>query len=119
MGCQKQIVDGIQSAGADYLLAVKDNQPTLNVEVSTIFEHCRRAPTAFGVDFHETRETGHGRIEVRRCWTTDMVESLSQLGDWHGLRSLVMIESERTVAGETSTEPLHQFPQGPLGQGRT
>ena len=107
MGCQKQIVDGIQSAGADYLLAVKDNQPTLNVEVSTIFEHCRRTPTAFSVDFHETRETGHGRTEVRRCWTTDMVESLSQLGEWHGLRSLVMIEAERTVAGQTSTERRH------------
>jgi predicted transposase YbfD/YdcC len=107
MGCQKQIVDGIQSAGADYLLAVKDNQPTLHVEVSTIFEHCRRTPTAFSVDFHETRETGHGRTEVRRCWTTDMVESLSQLGEWHGLRSLVMIEAERTVAGQTSTERRH------------
>jgi len=107
MGCQKQIVDGIQGADADYLLAVKDNQPTLHVEVSTIFEHCRRAPTAFSVDFHETRETGHGRTEVRRCWTTDMVESLSQLDDWHGLRSLVMIESERTVAGQTSTECRH------------
>jgi predicted transposase YbfD/YdcC len=107
MGCQKQIVDGIQSAGADYLLAVKDNQPTLNAEVSTIFEHCRRTPTAFSVDYHETRETGHGRTEVRRCWTTDMAESLSKLGDWHGLQSLVMIESERTVAGQTSTERRH------------
>lgn len=107
MGCQKQIVDGIQSADADYLLAVKDNQPTLNAEVSTILEHCRRTPTAFSVDYHETRETGHGRTEVRRCWTTDMVESLSQLEEWHGLRSLVMIESERTVAGQTSTERRH------------
>jgi predicted transposase YbfD/YdcC len=104
MGCQKQIVEGIRRAGADYLLAVKDNQPTLNVEVSTILDHCRRAPAAFGVDFHETRETGHGRTEVRRCWTTDMVESLSQSGEWHGLRSLVMLEAERTVAGHISTE---------------
>jgi predicted transposase YbfD/YdcC len=104
MGCQKQIAEDIRRAGAEYLLAVKDNQPTLSVEVRTIFEHCRREPTAFSVDFHETRETGHGRAEVRRCWTTDMVESLSHLGDWHGVRSLAMIESERTVAGQTSIE---------------
>jgi predicted transposase YbfD/YdcC len=104
MGCQKQIGSDIQEAGADYLPAVKDNQPTLNAEVTAIFEHCRREPTAFGVDFHETRNTGHGRTEIRRCWTTDMVESLSQHGEWKGLQSLVMIEAERTVDGKTSTE---------------
>ena len=36
-----------------------------------------------------------------------MLESLSQQGDWPGLHSLVMIESERTVAGTTSTERRH------------
>ena len=30
MGCQKHIAENIQGAGADYLLAVKDNQPTLD-----------------------------------------------------------------------------------------
>jgi len=34
MGCQKQIAADIQESGADYLLAVKDNQPTLNAEVT-------------------------------------------------------------------------------------
>ena len=104
MGCQKQISADVQSAGADYLLAVNDNQPTLNAEVMAIFEHCRRDVTAFGLDFHETRNTGHGRTELRRCWTTEMVESLSHLREWSGLRSLAMIEAERTVAGKTSTE---------------
>ena len=36
-----------------------------------------------------------------------MVESLSQLQEWQGLRSLVMIESVRTVGGTTSTERRH------------
>lgn len=109
MGCQKQIAKDIQSAGADYLLAVKDNQPTLNVEVATIFDHCRRDPKAFGVDFHETRERGHGRTEIRRCWTTDMVESLSQRADWEGLSSLVMIEAERTMAGGATSTDCRYF----------
>jgi predicted transposase YbfD/YdcC len=107
MGCQKQIAAEIQGRGADYLLAVKDNQPTLSAEIAMILEHCRRDAPAYGADFHETRNTGHGRSEIRRCWTTDMVESLSQQGDWPGLRSLVMIESDRTVAGTTSTERRH------------
>jgi len=104
MGCQKQIGADIRDAGADYLLAVKDNQPTLNAEVTAIFERCRREPAMFGMDFHETRNTGHGRTEIRRCWTTDMVEGLSQHSDWRGLESLVMIEAERTVTGKTSIE---------------
>lgn len=104
MGCQKDIAKDIQRADADYLLAVKDNQPTLNAEVTTIFEHCRCDAAIFGVDFEETHDKGHGRTEIRRCWTTDMVESLSQRAEWNGLSSLVMIESERTVGGATSKE---------------
>jgi predicted transposase YbfD/YdcC len=104
MGCQKQITADIQDADADYLLAVKENQPTLSAEVTTIFEHCRRDPTGFDVDFYETRDVGHGRTEVRRCWTTNMVESISQYQEWTGLSSLVLIESDRTVSGHTSTE---------------
>jgi len=79
----------IQEAGANYLLAVKDNQPTLSAEVTAIFEHCRREPAAFGVDFNETHNTGHGRTEIRRCWTTNMsgalvirgMEGLAEFGD--------------------------------------
>ena len=104
MGCQKDITNHIERAGAKYLLAVKDNQPTLSAEVTTIFEHCRRNAATFGVDFAETHDQGHGRTEIRRCWTTDMVESLSQRAEWTGLSSLAMIESERTVGGVTSKE---------------
>ena len=105
MGCQKDIAKGIVEAHADYLLSVKDNQPTLAVEIAALFEHARRDVAALGVDFHETRNTGHGRTEVRRCWTTTLVESLSQQDQWSNLGSLAMIESERTVDdGKTSTE---------------
>ena len=104
MGCQKEIARDIVEGGADYLLAVKDNQPTLSVEVAAIFEHARRDPKALGVDFHQTRNTGHGRIEERRCWTTTLVASLSHWSEWRSLHSLAMIEAERTVEGKTSTE---------------
>lgn len=104
MGCQKEIAKEIVDAKADYLLGVKDNQPTLAVEIAAIFKHARRDSEALGVDFHETRDTGHGRTEVRRCWTTTLVESLSQRDQWSNLRSLAMIEAERTLDGTTSTE---------------
>ena len=104
MGCQKEIAAAIVDAGADYLLGVKDNQPTLRTEIAAIFDHARRNPKELDVDFHETRDNGHGRIEIRRCWTTSLVESLSQHRQWTNLNSLAMIEVDRTVGGQTSTE---------------
>jgi len=37
MGCQKAIVETIVEGGGDYLLAVKDNQPTLHAEIQAAF----------------------------------------------------------------------------------
>ena len=104
MGCQKDIAASIVDASADYLLGVKDNQPTLKAEIAVIFENARRDPTGLDLDFHETRDEGHGRVEVRRCWTTGLVESISQRREWRNLNSLAMIEVDRTVGDHTSTE---------------
>ena len=104
MGCQKDIAKEIVDVGADYMLAVKDNQPTLGANIAAIFEHARRDPKALALDFHQTRDKGHGRTEVRRCWTSDLVESIPQHYEWQNLRSLALIETERTLDGETSIE---------------
>jgi len=104
MGCQKEIATGIIDAGADYLLAVKDNQPSLSDAVTTIFEHALRDPKAYDVSTHETSNRGHGRTEVRRCWTMSQVESIPNHKQWTNLESIAMIECERTANGKTSTE---------------
>jgi predicted transposase YbfD/YdcC len=39
MGCQQAIAETIVTGGGDYLLAVKDNQPTLHAEMQTAFAH--------------------------------------------------------------------------------
>lgn len=105
MGCQKEIAGQIVEAEADYLIAVKDNQPTLRADIENIFAKLRQDGTSgFTLNFHQTRDVGHGRTEVRRCWTTNLAEAVTQWKDWPGLRSLVMIESQRTVGGRTTTE---------------
>jgi predicted transposase YbfD/YdcC len=38
MGCQKEIAQTITEQGADYVLALKDNHPTLHGEVQLLFE---------------------------------------------------------------------------------
>jgi predicted transposase YbfD/YdcC len=61
MGCQVEIADKIVAHKADYLLALKGNQPTLEVDVEDYF---RTAPAKELVT-KTTVEKGHGRIETR------------------------------------------------------
>lgn len=65
------IAKAIRNAGADYLLAVKANQPSLRAEVEACFE---AAPPG-SVQTHTTHDKGHGRIEQR---TTSVVREV----DW-------------------------------------
>ena len=73
IGCQTAIAAQIVAQGADYVLALKENQPTLQEAVAILL--CRRArPTALRAGHHDTRRTvekGHGRLEVRQVWTVD------------------------------------------------
>jgi len=80
MGCNPTIAQAILDADADYLLAVKDNQPTLHAEVEAYFD---TAPAA-EVDVSETLDKGHGRLEVR-------VHKVSKAIDW--------VNSDRAYAG--------------------
>ena len=43
MGCQKEIAQGILDRGADYLLAVKENQGRLYQDVRDLFEGAEEA----------------------------------------------------------------------------
>jgi predicted transposase YbfD/YdcC len=55
------IATTIRAAGADYLLAVKANQPTLRAEIERFFADAR--PEA--LDVNDDLDKGHGRIEAR------------------------------------------------------
>ena len=105
MGCQKEIAAKIIHEGADYCLTVKDNQPTLREDLASTFDAARTDPTVLAtMNYSETREKGHGRVEARRCWTTSVLDGVSQANPWEGLRSLALIEVERTVGSKTSIE---------------
>lgn len=62
MGCQREIARAIRGRGADYLLALKGNWPTLSDEVRLFFDRARPGTLAV----HETVDGDHGRIETRR-----------------------------------------------------
>src|SRR6516162_2331740 len=61
MGCQVEIADKIVAHKADYVLALKGNQPTLEADTKDYFD---TAP-ATELEVKTTVEKGHGRIETR------------------------------------------------------
>jgi predicted transposase YbfD/YdcC len=104
MGCQKKIAQTIQERGADYLLPVKDNQPTLKDDIALFFTEQR----ACGFEdaetfFHQTTDNDHGRLEIRRHWSTGDIDWLKRRHDWTALASIGMIEREVEHAGKIAT----------------
>ncbi len=103
MGCQTAIAEKIVDAEADYILGVKDNQPKLLAEVSETFDQRlagnRRPPD---VSFIEAKNKGHGRREVRRCWTIAVPDDSVLRDRWRGLATFVKVEAERTIGDAPS-----------------
>jgi len=62
IACNPDIAQSILDNGADYLLAVKANQPSLLDEIERFFDDAHE-----GLDTHVDFDKGHGRIEERRC----------------------------------------------------
>lgn len=67
------VAGAIRAAGADYLLAVKANQPTLRAEIQAAFSDAPRA----ALDIHAEHDKGHGRIEERTVTVLHEVEWLA------------------------------------------
>lgn len=101
MGCQRQVATKCVEAGAGYVLAVKGNQPDLHDQVSGAMDAIAEDEEAH----HSEENQGRGRTESRRCWATDGVgDWLEGHEKWEGLRSIAVVESERTEKGATSVE---------------
>jgi predicted transposase YbfD/YdcC len=104
-GCQKEIARKIVARGANYMLAVKDNQPTLHADIQAAFAAATDDLSYEAiVDFAETKDRGHGRSEHRRCHVCYDLTGISRQHDWANLGSVVMVEVDRTVGDKTSTE---------------
>ena len=101
MGCQKEIAKVMTDREADYVLALKENHPTLSGDVTRFFDEAKATAFAdIAHAYHETVDGDHGRIETRRYWITSDIEWLGAKASWAKLHSIGMVESCREV-GET------------------
>ncbi len=107
MGTQPNIAQAIRHRGADYILAVKDNQPTLAESIGDFISAFAAAPGKTPHQVHEVVEKDHGRLEVRRCHVFDQLDCLHAPERWPDLKSFARITSERTIKGKTTVE--HRF----------
>ena len=105
MGCQREIAAQIIAQGGDYLMGLKGNQGTAHREVEEFFTDAHANDFRdIQHTFHETVDgSEHGRIEVRRVWASQQINWFADLPKWKGLRSIVMVESERTVGAKPTT----------------
>jgi predicted transposase YbfD/YdcC len=104
MGCQKEIAAKIVEKGGDYLLTVKDNQPTLFAEIQDTFQEALEQDFAgLQYDTYQTKDRGHGRKETRTYHViTD--PKIPSKTEWSQLSVIGMCCSECTRAGKTSGE---------------
>jgi predicted transposase YbfD/YdcC len=116
MGCQKKTAKEIIEADADYVLALKGNQEKIHEEIksyldATLAEKNRprpkgavRAKEVETLQWLETVEKDHVRIETRRYYQSDYWDWFADQAKWEGLSSVGMVESIREIKGQSTIE---------------
>ncbi len=116
MGCQVDIADKIVAHKADYLLALKGNQPTLEAEVTEYFD---TAPEN-EVVAKTTVEKGHGRIETRTYTASSKVDWIASARSYPGqprftgINTLVRVQSRAEHADRSTFDTRHFICSAPL-----
>lgn len=104
IGCDRGLTQQIVDQGADYLVTVKDNQPTLHAEIRRHVAAVRDAAAPLLHTHARTAEHGHGRHEVREAWVVTDLTRCPVAAAWPGAQSLVVIERTRTRGDVTEHE---------------
>lgn len=104
IGTQKHIAQTIVEAQADYVLSVKENQGHLYEDIAVLFAVDQAHDFKYAsLEYHQTVNKGHGRIEIRECWSTSNPAYLNLIREkekWAGLQSIAMVVCTRLVAGK-------------------
>ena len=116
MGCQVDIAETIVAHKADYLLALKGNQPNLEAEVADYFHD---APDTELVA-KTTVEKGHGRIETRTYTASSKVDWINSTRSYPGqrrfsdIKTLLKVDSHVEHADRSTFETRYFICSAPL-----
>ena len=101
MHCQRETCEKLIMKGADYVLGLKRNQPSLYKDVELYFE---TPANQVEMERYETLEKNAGRIERRSCWKMDELLWLQERHNWAGLKGVYRIERSVDKGGKKSKE---------------
>jgi predicted transposase YbfD/YdcC len=109
MGCQKDICQQIVDGDGDFVIAVKDNQPTLKAAVESFFEdHLERDFEDLQYRSHETTDDGHGRVEHRAYFLAKVPRDFACAAEWPWVKAIgYAIRVTRHADGRETTEVRH------------
>jgi len=116
MGCQVEIADRIVAHGADYLLALKGNQPTLAADAESYFA---TAP-ATELVAKTTVEKGHGRIETRTYTASSVVDWIGSDRSYPGqprftsVKTILKVHDRVEYVDRCSFETRYYISSAPL-----
>ena len=99
--CQKETAKAIVEKKADYVLSVKDNQPTLKQDIADYIQDPTLRKT---MNSHKTVEKNRGRIESRTAFTTTDIDWLYGKSDWAKLACIGSINTQVTTSKGTTDE---------------
>jgi predicted transposase YbfD/YdcC len=118
MGCQKDIVKLITQKQGDYIITLKKNQGNLYKSVEQLFrEAIAGGFEGFNASDYHTRESGHGREEIRHyLMLSDIAKRIDPNQKWDNLKSIGMVESVRTVNGKTTVETRYYISSKAYGR---
>ncbi len=109
MSCQKAITEKIANKKADYVIGLKDNQPSLRKEVSEYFDDALKSPQRFPeLQHYRTMDKGHGRSEIRDYYFATQLDWMLYREGWSSLNGIGMVISKVT-SGDNTTEERRYF----------
>lgn len=101
---QRQVAQTIDDGQGDYVMLVKDNQPTLRADIEYLFAE----PDAEEFIEHSatTVDKGHGRLEVRTLQTST---ALNDYLDWPGFQQVFRLDRKTTIlkTGDIRTQTVY------------
>ena len=108
IGTQKESAASIIERHADYILALKGNQPHLLEDVQAWFAYAQQRGWQDIPHSHtETINKVSGRVEIRRLWAIEdplAFDYIRHYDGWTGLRSLILLQRERRLEHQHQTE---------------
>jgi predicted transposase YbfD/YdcC len=116
MGCQVEIADKIVALKADYLLALKGNQPTLEADVEDYFDTAPAAETVTKT----TVEKAHGRIETRAYTASSTVDWIGSDRSYPGqprfanIKTVIKVHARTEYADRCSFDTRYYISSAPL-----